>query len=142
MHRFSSVVLVDCRGWVLLQERDDQPVIDPGKWGFVGGHVEPGEEFEPAAYRELEEETGIALPPGELVLWREFPIFHEAYDSDDAMQVFVAPTHLTDADIECHEGRQIVFVAPEKVPELQMTKGAALALPAFLDSDLYRSMCP
>ncbi len=142
MHRFASIILVDGRGWVLLQERDDQPVIDPGKWGFVGGHVEPGEEFEPAAYRELEEETGLHLQRGELALWREFPIFHDAYDSHDTMQVFVAPTHLTDADIECHEGRQIVFVPPETVPALQMTAGAALALPIFLDSDLYRSMCP
>ncbi len=49
MHRFASVLLVDPRGWVLLQERDERPVIDPDRWGLVGGHVEPGEEFQAAA---------------------------------------------------------------------------------------------
>ena len=44
MHRFASVLLVDRRGWLLLQERDEHPVIDPEKWGFVGGHVEDGED--------------------------------------------------------------------------------------------------
>jgi len=29
MTRFSSIVLVDARGWVLLQERDEFPAIDP-----------------------------------------------------------------------------------------------------------------
>ena len=140
MHRFSSIILVDQRGWVLLQERDDQPVIDPGKWGFVGGHVEPGEEYEPAAYRELAEETGIELAPGALRMWREFPIYVEAYDSHDTMQVFVASTRLTNDDIECHEGRRIVFVAPEMIPTLEMTAGAALALPVFLASTDYQEL--
>lgn len=70
MHRFSCVLLVDSRGWLLMQERDEHPVIDPEKWGLVGGHVEEGEDYEPAAYRELEEETGVRLAPGALRLWR------------------------------------------------------------------------
>lgn len=37
------VGLVDSRGWLLLQERDDRAPMDPNKWGFVGGGVEPGE---------------------------------------------------------------------------------------------------
>ena len=57
--RFSGVVLVDRRGWVLLQERDEHARIDPDCWGLVGGHVDPGEDVEAAAYRELAEETEI-----------------------------------------------------------------------------------
>jgi len=64
--RFSGVLLVDSRGWILLQERDEHPVIDPDCWGLVGGHVDPGEEFEAAAYRELAEETEVVVPPGGL----------------------------------------------------------------------------
>ena len=59
MARFSSVVLVDDRGWILLQERDEHPEIDPECWGYCGGHLEEGEDFETAAYRELAEETGV-----------------------------------------------------------------------------------
>ncbi len=142
VHRFSGVLLVDRRGWVLLQERDEFPVIDPDRWGLVGGHIEDGEDFETGAYRELEEETGVRLPPGELTLWREVDVFHEAYDSLDRMHVYVAPTDLTDADIVVGEGRRIVFVDPGVAPGLDLTAAAALIVPAFLDSDLYRRMYP
>jgi 8-oxo-dGTP diphosphatase len=140
MHRFSCVLLVDPRGWVLMQERDEHPVIDPDKWGLPGGHVEDGEEYEPAAYRELEEETGIRLEPGDLTLWREEQVFHEAYDSLDTTQVWIGTTDLTDADIVVGEGRQIVFVDPETARGLDHTVSAASIVPAFLDSQAYREL--
>ena len=55
----ASVLLVDRRGWVLLQERDEHAPVAPNQWGLVGGHVEPGEDWEAALHRELEEETGL-----------------------------------------------------------------------------------
>jgi 8-oxo-dGTP diphosphatase len=140
MHRFACVLLVDPRGWLLLQERDEHPVIDPEKWGLVGGHVEEGEEFEPAAYRELEEETGIRLEPGALRLWRELQVFHEAYGTLDATYVYVAPVELTDADIVLGEGRQIVFVEPSAARELDLTTSARIAVPGFLDSPEYQAI--
>ena len=140
MHRFSGVFLVDRRGWVLLQERDEQPVIDPEKWGLVGGHLDDGEQFEEAAYRELEEETGIRLEPGELLMWREVEIFHEAYDSLDTMQVWVGATGLTDDDVVVGEGRQIVFVEPGRALTLDLTASAALVVPEFLRSEVYREL--
>ena len=141
--RFSGVVLVDRRGWILLQERDEHPRIDPETWGLAGGHVEPGEDFEPAAYRELEEETGVRLEPGTLELFREFLVDHrEAYGTWDRMRAYVATTDLTDADIDCREGRRIVFVDPATVPDLPLSKGAGVIVPTFLRSDLYASMAP
>jgi 8-oxo-dGTP diphosphatase len=141
-HLFAGIVLVDRRGWVLLQERDEHPVIDPEKWGLVGGHLDPeeveGEQFEPAAYRELAEETEIVMPPGGLTLWREFAVDHtDAYGTVDRMAVFVAGVDLTDADIVCHEGRRIVFVDPATVSGLPLTKAAEAIMPEFFASDLY-----
>jgi 8-oxo-dGTP pyrophosphatase MutT (NUDIX family) len=141
MHRYSSVVLVDERGWVLLQERDEHPVIDPERWGFPGGGVEDGEDFESAAYRELAEETGVHLGSG-LLLFREFTVFHESYGTDDTFQLWSAGTALTDADIDCQEGRQIVFVDPAEALNLDLTAAAKIALPEFLSSDRYRSLKP
>ena len=141
MHRFASVLLVDRRGWLLLQERDEHPVIDPDKWSLVGGHVEDGEDYGPGASRELAEETGIRLEPGELTFWREFEIFHESYGTHDTVQVFVAPTPLGDEDVVVGEGRRIVFVEPAAAAGLDLTAAAAIALPALLDSELYWSMC-
>ncbi len=140
MHRFASVLLVDPRGWVLLQERDEHPVIDPERWGLVGGHVDPGEEFEAAAYRELEEETGIRLARGELRLWRETEVFHEAYGTVDAVQVWVGATALTDADVVVGEGRQIVFVEPARARTLDLTASASRIVPEFLASDEYAEL--
>lgn len=138
---FAGVILVDLRGWILLQERDEHPRIDPEKWGLAGGHLDPGEDFEAGAYRELEEETGVQLTPGELALFDEFTVDHRhAYGTWDRMQVFVAATTLTDADIECHEGRQIVFVDPDTVPTLELSAGASIILPAFLASPHYQHL--
>ncbi len=139
MQRFSSIVLVDSRGWVLLQERDEFPDIDPEMWGFVGGHLDEGEEFEPAAYRELAEETGLRLTAG-LELFGQFTVFHDHTGTDDELALFVMRTELTDADIDCQEGRQIVFVDPGRIRELDLTAAARIVLPQFLDSDTYASM--
>jgi 8-oxo-dGTP pyrophosphatase MutT (NUDIX family) len=140
MHRFACTLLVDRRGWVLLQERDEHPVIDPEKWGLVGGHVEDGEEFEPAAYRELEEETGLVLPPGTLRLFREVQVWHEAYGTLDTTQVWYAGADLVDSDIVVGEGRQIVFVEPSRARGLPLTASATTIVPEFLDSAEYREL--
>ena len=83
-------------------------------WGLAGGHVEPGEDFEPAAYRELEEETGVRLDAGQLELFGEFSSTTARPTArGTGCRSSSPPTDLTDADIDCREGRQIVFVDPE-----------------------------
>ena len=139
MQRFSSIVLVDRRGWVLLQERDEHPVIDPDRWGFVGGHVDDGESYEHAAYRELEEETGLRLQGG-LARFDTFALRHDHKDTDDELALFVMGVDLTDDDIILGEGRQIVFVDPATVEELPLTVAAQLVLPAFLASAAYHEL--
>lgn len=133
-------MLVDRRGWLLMQERDEHPVIDPEKWGPPGGHLEPGEDPAAGAARELLEETGVRLDPAELHLWRAIDVFHEAYGSHDVMYVFAAAVDLADADVVCGEGRQIVFVEPSVARALDLTASASISVPGFLDSDLYASM--
>jgi ADP-ribose pyrophosphatase YjhB (NUDIX family) len=139
MQRFSSIVLVDRRGWVLLQERDEHPVIDPERWGFVGGHLDDGESYEHAAYRELEEETGLRMREG-LVRFDTFAVRHEHKDTDDEFALFVMGADLADDDIVVGEGRQIVFVDPVTVGDLPLTTAARIALPEFLASAAYREL--
>jgi 8-oxo-dGTP diphosphatase len=132
---FASVALVDRRGWILLQERDEHPVVDPECWGFPGGGVEDGESPEQAAYRELEEETGVHLDGG-LELFAGFPI-HQDEGKHDRCFLYSAGTELADDDVECHEGRQMLFVEPGRALPLQLTRSARLILPRFLESDTY-----
>lgn len=140
---FAGVILVDRRGWVLLQERDEHPRIDPDCWGLSGGHLEPGETPAEGALRELEEETGVRLDPADLHEVGAFANDHRAsYGTWDRMWVYAAAVDLTDADVDCREGRQIVFVDPAEAPGLRLTKGAQAIVPAFLRSDLYASMAP
>ncbi len=137
---FACVLLVNAEGSVLLQERDDLAPIDPDKWGMPGGHLDPGEDPEAGALRELEEETGVRLPPGTVSLFAEIAVYHPHYGSVDRSHVFCARVDLTDDDIDCQEGRRIVFVEPGRAAGLDLTMSGVLVVPAFLGSDVYRSM--
>jgi isopentenyl-diphosphate delta-isomerase type 1 len=60
IHRAAHVLVLNSHGHLLLQKRSMNKDIQPGKWDTsVGGHVESGESYEKAAYRELEEELGV-----------------------------------------------------------------------------------
>lgn len=141
MHRFACVVLVDRHGRLLLQERDEHPVIDPEKWGMCGGHLEPGEDPLTGAVRELEEETGVVLAPGDLTLVEVATVFHAAYDSHDELSFYAAAVDLTDDDVVCGEGRQIVFVEAGRVLDLDLTGSARQVLPGFLSGPVYSRLC-
>jgi 8-oxo-dGTP pyrophosphatase MutT (NUDIX family) len=138
MIRFASVILVDRSGRLLLQERDADAPHDPEKWGLVGGDIEGTESDLAAAHRELEEETRVVLT--------DDPSHVGTFDIDcpihgrDRCTVFATAVDLTDDDIECHEGRQIVFVDPGRAMSLDLTVSAARVLPEFLASDLYRRL--
>ena len=139
MARLAVVLLVDERGWVLLQERDELAPRAANQWGMVGGHVEDDEDFETAVYREVAEETGIDLPAGSLTLWLDaeytYPDGHRG-----EYHVYAARVDLTDEDITVGEGRQIVFVDPERIAELDLAGSSEHFLPLFLASELYSTL--
>jgi len=49
-----GIIVVDARGRVLLEKRSDC-----GQWGLPGGRINPGEDIETAARREVKEATGL-----------------------------------------------------------------------------------
>ena len=130
-----SVVMVspvDTDGWVLPQERDEHAPIEPDKWCLVGGGVEEGESPETAAYRELEEETGIVCDDLVSLGRHDLPC---AYHGRDVVDLFTARTSVTDDTVVCGEGRQIVFVEPSAISDLNLTDTSRALLPLVLDSD-------
>lgn len=59
--RFAHIFLFNKRGQILLQQRASERatranLVDPS----VGGHLDSGEDFVSAAYREMEEEIGVS----------------------------------------------------------------------------------
>ncbi len=60
VHRVAHVLVFDSRGRLLLQKRSRHKDIQPGRWDTsVGGHLDPGESYLEAAYREAREELGL-----------------------------------------------------------------------------------
>ncbi len=76
VHRVAHVLLVNGAGELLLQKRSPHKDIQPGKWDTsVGGHLNRGEDYETAAYRELQEELGVA--GADLVFLYAYPMRNE-----------------------------------------------------------------
>ena len=124
---FVQVTLVDPRGRVLMQERDEHAPVWPDMWCFPGGGLEAGEQPVAGAVRELAEETGVVVAAedltdlGQFELATERGIFH--------FHTYVARTTLSDRDVECHEGRQMVFVDPDPLPDFDLVPSTALVAP-------------
>ena len=139
MPDIAVVFLVDRSGQVLLQHRDELAPRAANQWGMVGGHVEPGEDFDVAVHRELLEETGIAAAPGVLRPW-----LTEDFTYSDGLhnhyRVYAGKVDLTDDDIVVGEGRAIVFVDPAEALGLDLAESLAQFLPRFLASDHYREL--
>lgn len=138
MTDYAAVVLVDARGWLLLQERDEHPVVDPEKWSLSGGAVEAGETFRRAAVRELEEETGVRLADDDATDLGRYRIWLEPEQRHVTMGVFGARADLTDDDIDCREGRRIVFVDPATLSDLDLSGSASLVLSDLIGSHRLR----
>ena len=138
-----GVFLVDPRGWVLLQERDEHAPVAPEQWGIVGGHVDADETREEAVRRELREETGLDLPVAALELWYvglATPEPKATAHLRNHWQLWVAGVELTDDDIVCGEGRRIVFVDPDRVGDLELAASTAHFLPLLLQSPTYERL--
>jgi 8-oxo-dGTP pyrophosphatase MutT (NUDIX family) len=88
--RAARVLLVDAAGRVLLFRGFDPARPGHRYWFTAGGGLHEGETPAQGAVRELREETGLAVSPGELgePVWREvteFPFDHRWYRQE---QVF------------------------------------------------------
>ena len=139
MPLIAVVLLVDPQGRVLLQHRDEHAPRAANQWGMVGGHVEPGEDFDLAVHREILEETGISTGPEDLVLWQETE-FSYSDGHTSSYRVYAGRVDLTDEDIVLGEGRAIVFVDPAETAALDKAESLAHFLPLFLASETYRKL--
>ncbi len=131
MDAVALVGVVDSRGWLLLQERDEHAPVDPEKWSLLGGAIEAGETPAAAARRGLAEETGIECQGLTTLDSFDLPC---AFHGQDRVELFTARLPLTDADVDCREGRQMVFVEPSAIAILDLTDMTRALLPTVISS--------
>jgi 8-oxo-dGTP diphosphatase len=121
-------------GRLLLQHRDDKPgLTGAGKWGFFGGHLEPGERPAEAFLREMDEELG----------WR--PRHFEAYEAVDVDRdgwnvtsyPFAAHLDVSIDQLTLGEGQGMALYPPDALPA-DTTPSVRASIGEFVVSDAYR----
>lgn len=114
----AGAVVVDHRGYVLLQRRADN-----GLWGIPGGLMEPGEEPAQTARRETYEETGLHVHIDRLVGVYAGPSFVVTYPNGDrsAIVSILFLAHPVDADATPYprdgEATDVQWFPPDSLPE-------------------------
>jgi 8-oxo-dGTP pyrophosphatase MutT (NUDIX family) len=57
---------------VFLHKRDGNTRMNPHKWAFFGGQNDPGETYVDCFVREIGEEIGLTIVPGQAIPLREY----------------------------------------------------------------------
>ena len=123
--RCVGAIVRDERGRLLMVRRGHAP--SAGTWSVPGGRVEPGESDAEAVVRELREETGLEVRPGELVGRVERPaldgVVYDIHDyaADVVSGQLAAGTDAADAR----------WVAEDELPTLECSPGLVQQLRAW-----------
>jgi 8-oxo-dGTP diphosphatase len=138
VHVSAGIILVNPKGEILLQLRDDSPhVMFPGFWGITGGGGEDGEAPETTARREVLEETGLVL--GDITPFKVYHLGGAPAEARREVHIFHAPI-ATGADelSPGEEGRALRFFSPAELDGLPLAYNHREVLADFVLSPAYR----
>ncbi len=130
----APVVVVDEKGCLLLQQRDDIPgIIYPGRIGLFGGHREGSETFLSCAVRELHEELSFYVPPSRFEFLARFE--GAEFEKHGAVHAeYFIMRDLSVANIAVTEGSLLVVQLPDlDAIRSKLTPSACFGLDAFLN---------
>jgi 8-oxo-dGTP pyrophosphatase MutT (NUDIX family) len=136
--RVAGVLLVDARGWLLMQLRGKDAPLSPGQWSMPGGGIEAGELPEQAAHRELFEETGLRVAGPLTLFWAGLRPSASGSGALAEWHVYYASTAARQEDVVLGEGDAMVFTPPERIPSLDLGVSARFFVPRFLASAEYQ----
>jgi 8-oxo-dGTP pyrophosphatase MutT (NUDIX family)/GNAT superfamily N-acetyltransferase len=132
--RSVGAILVNARGEILLQQRDNKPgLLYAGCWSTFGGAVEADETPDEAVRRELREE--IELEPA-LTLWQTFT--HEyVYQGQPTLveqYVYYGAVDRDSHEIALNEGQALGFFSRDDLESLPVAFGFGPTFAAFFDT--------
>lgn len=100
LHREIHVWLYTKDNEIIFQKRgihkDSAGLLD----ATIGGHVDKGENYQEAATREIQEETGITAIPEDLVFLKKF---NKSYKRDDFINNFIRTIYILKYPIELNK---------------------------------------
>ena len=114
-----SVIPVNARGEVLLQQRDHAPgILYPGCWTIFGGAVEPGETWDEAIHREIKEELDIEMV---VALWYTYtcPVRSIPGELDVIVHVYTGVLDRPVESLTLYEGQAMGWFDAEGIEHLE-----------------------
>ena len=106
-----SAILMNGRGQLLLQQRDDNPAIRyPGHWSLFGGTIEDGESAAIAVAREVQEEIDFTM--------KNFGLFREFVQNNKREFAFVGELSAELDELTLSEGQGMNVFYPSQLPDL------------------------
>lgn len=129
-----GAILVNERGEVLLQQRDEKPgLLYPGHWTFFGGAVEDGETIDEAIRRELWEELELELP---LTYWMEYVCPVRTVDGEVIVRnnMFIGAMTQPLGALTLHEGQAMAYFGREAAAALTLAYDQSPVLMDYFDT--------
>jgi NDP-sugar pyrophosphorylase family protein len=106
-----SAILINERGQVLLQQRDDNPAIRyPGHWSLFGGSIEADESASAAVSREVKEEIDFEMT--------NFGLFREFVQNNKREFAYVGELSAELPELTLSEGQGMNLFYPSQLHEL------------------------
>lgn len=127
--RLSTAVILNEKDEILMMLRDNNSeIMNPGIWGFIGGHSEKNESAIDTLVREVKEETGLNI--GKHICNGPFFMHESNARGDIERSVFVVKGNWTDKDIIKGEGQEIKFIPFEKLSFMKVSSHIFMVLNA------------
>jgi 8-oxo-dGTP diphosphatase len=122
--KIATAAIIRNKNQVLIAQRKKDSWLEPNKWEFPGGKVEPGETYEECLIREIKEELGIAISISRFLM----KTTHN-YEKDNTIFPITLMAYIVDwvggdvKNIDCQDSRWV------DIQDLNMYNFAAADIP-------------
>lgn len=102
-------------GDVMIGQKEDGEKVHSGKWHFIGGHLDKGEQMEEAVKREVKEETGLDVKVHQLIDSMTFG-WEDSDENNALMALYHCESSSKDAEPQ-DDLQDVKWIKPENLKE-------------------------